>query len=198
MWISELVWTDADVAHIGRHGISPDEVEEVLAAGPVWRRGRTHRPTGRTSLYALGQTEGGRHLFVVLSPLGKGRARCVTAMAMDAKARRYYDRHKREGEWDVTKLTTRRRVPVFRTDEEERAFWETHRPGDYVSTMTPARVQVSGRLRERVKERKKNLTLRMEPSRVQEIKAVAHDMGVPYQTLMRMWIVERLRRERAG
>jgi predicted DNA binding CopG/RHH family protein len=98
----------------------------------------------------------------------------------------------------VAKPATRRRVPVFRTDEEERAFWETRRPGDYVSTMTPARVQVSARVRERVKERKKNLTLRMEPSRVREIKAVAHELGVPYQTLMRMWIVERLRRERAS
>ena len=92
--ISEILWTDADVAHIARHGISPDEVEEVLVAWPVWRRGRRHPQTGRTSLYALGQTEGDRYLFVVLSPLGKRRARCVTAMAMDAKARRYYERHR--------------------------------------------------------------------------------------------------------
>jgi predicted DNA binding CopG/RHH family protein len=38
----------------------------------------------------------------------------------------------------------------------------------------------------------------MEPSRVQEIKAVAEERGVPYQTLMRMWIFERLRREKLG
>ena len=92
----------------------------------------------------------------------------------------------------------RRRLPRFRTDEEERAFWETHRPGDYVDAMPPEQVQVSRRFRERVRERKKNLTLRMEPSRVREIKAVARELGVPYQTLMRMWIVERLRREKAG
>jgi predicted DNA binding CopG/RHH family protein len=99
----------------------------------------------------------------------------------------------------MAKVTSRRhRLPAFRTDEEERAFWETHRPGDYLDSLAPERVQVSRRFRERVKERKKNLTLRMEPSRVREIKAVARGMGVPYQTLMRMWIVERLRRERAG
>lgn len=98
----------------------------------------------------------------------------------------------------VSVTSRRRRLPTFRTDEEERAFWETHKPGDYTGGMLPTRVQVSRRLRERVKERKKNLTLRMEPSRVQEIKAVARELGVPYQTLMRMWIVERLRRERAG
>lgn len=92
----------------------------------------------------------------------------------------------------------RRPLPAFRTDEEERAFWETHRPGDNVNAMPADRVQVTRRFRERVRERKKNLTLRMEPSRVREIKAVAREMGVPYQTLMRMWIVDRLRQERAG
>ena len=99
----------------------------------------------------------------------------------------------------MARRTTRpSRLPTFRTDEEERAFWETHRPGDYVGMLSPERVRVSRRIRERVRERKKNLTLRMEPSRVREIKAVARELGVPYQTLMRMWIVDRLRREKVG
>lgn len=91
-----------------------------------------------------------------------------------------------------------RELPAFRSDAEERAFWETHDPADFFASMRPVRVQVSRTFRERVKERKQNLTLRMEPSRVRELKAVADERGVPYQTLMRMWIVERLRRERAG
>ena len=95
-------------------------------------------------------------------------------------------------------LSRQPQLPAFRTDDEERAFWQTHRPGDYVDGMAPERVQVSRRLRDRVRERKKNLTLRMEPSRVQQIKAVARELGVPYQTLIRMWIVERLRRELVG
>ncbi|OGB96907.1 MAG: hypothetical protein A3G35_10025 [candidate division NC10 bacterium RIFCSPLOWO2_12_FULL_66_18] len=99
----------------------------------------------------------------------------------------------------MAKATTRRtRLPAFRTDAEERAFWENHRPGDYAGGMLPERVQVSRRIRRRVTERKENLTLRMEPSRVQEIKTLAQELGVPYQTLMRMWIVERLRREKVG
>ena len=94
----------------------------------------------------------------------------------------------------MARVTSRKhRLPAFRTDEEERAFWETHRPGDYVEALAPEQVQVSRNLRERVREGKKNLTLRVEPSRVQEIKAVARNMGLPYETLMRMWIIERLR-----
>lgn len=64
----------------------------------------------------------------------------------------------------MARVTSRhRRVPAFRTDDEERAFWETRRPGDYVEALKPERVQVSRRLQTRVRERKKNLTLRMEP-----------------------------------
>lgn len=95
MRIREIVWTETDVEHLARHRIMPEEVEDVLASGPLWRRGRKHPETGRISLYVLGQTAAGRYLFIVLSPRGQGRARCVTAMEMDEKARRYYERHRR-------------------------------------------------------------------------------------------------------
>jgi uncharacterized DUF497 family protein len=93
--ISEIIWTERDVAHLTRHGVTPEEVEEVLASRPVWRRGRTHLETKRKSAYAFGQTQAGRYLFIVLSPRELGRARCVTALDMDEKARRYYERHRR-------------------------------------------------------------------------------------------------------
>lgn len=90
------------------------------------------------------------------------------------------------------------RLPAFRRDEEERAFWERHRLGDYVRDLQPARVLVSDRFRSRVKERKKNVTFRLEPSRVRQIKKVARALGIGYQTLMRMWILDGLRRRQAG
>ena len=95
MRIAEIVWIEADAVHLSRHDVTPEEVEEVLASGPVWRRGRVHPETKRRSVYALGQTEAGRYLFIVLSPRELGRARCVTAMDMDEKTRRYYQRHRR-------------------------------------------------------------------------------------------------------
>jgi len=93
--ITEIVWTEADIEHIARHAVGPDEVEEVIAMGPVWRRGRKHHETGRRSIYALGRTEAGRYLFVVLSPVSAGLAPCVTARDMDTALRRIYDRHER-------------------------------------------------------------------------------------------------------
>ena len=69
----EIVWTEADIEHIARHGVTPEEVEEAVAGAP------------RLSMYALGQSEAGRYLFVVLSPLGRRQARCVTARDMDTR-----------------------------------------------------------------------------------------------------------------
>ena len=88
--------------------------------------------------------------------------------------------------------------PALGSDEEERAFWQVHNPGDYLAMTPPVQVRISRRIRERVRGRKQNLTLRMEPPQVQEMKAIAEERGVPYQTLMRMWIFERLRREKVG
>ena len=67
-----------------KHGIEFDEVEEVLASDPEFRRG----PRG--AYYALGQTLAGRYLFVVLRPLGDGGALIVTARDMDQAERRTY------------------------------------------------------------------------------------------------------------
>jgi hypothetical protein len=45
------------------------------------------------------------------------------------------------------------RPPAFYFDEEERTFWERHNPGDYLPSTRPVKVQVSRRIRERVRER---------------------------------------------
>lgn len=92
----------------------------------------------------------------------------------------------------------RPRMPTFATIEEERAFWETHDPADYFHDMRPARVHISREFKARVRARKKNLTFRMDPAHVREIKKVARKFGMGYQTLMRMWILERLRQEKAS
>ena len=50
-----------------------------------------------------------------------------------------------------------RRLPAFRDDAEERKFWETRAPGEYIDRTRPVRVQVSAKLSERVKARGRRL-----------------------------------------
>ena len=46
-------------------------------------------------------------------------------------------------------------LPAFRSDAEERKFWETHNPSEYLAHLRPIRVDVSREFRERVKARKR-------------------------------------------
>ena len=89
MRIVHLIWDEDNVLHIARHGVDPEEAEETCFN----RRPFIER--GRDGLYYIsGQTETGRHLFVVARFLGRGAARVITARDMDHKERRRYKRRK--------------------------------------------------------------------------------------------------------
>ncbi len=88
MRIDEFVWPESRIEHIARHGVTPDEVEEVCFGKSLVRRGKTE---GENPVYYVqGQTESGRYLFcvVILFPDGKGYP--VTAREMTDKEKRRF------------------------------------------------------------------------------------------------------------
>ncbi len=92
MEISEFEWDDNNIEHIARHQVSPDEVEDVAFDDEPWiRRGK------KETRYMLGFTIGGRYLFVVYVLKGKGIARVITAMDMDDKTRKLYNKRRKSG-----------------------------------------------------------------------------------------------------
>ena len=85
MEIREFEWNDNNIIHISRHGVSPDEVEDVAFDNDPWiRKGR------KGTRYMLGHTIAGRYLFIVYVLKSKGIARVITAMDMDKKTRKLY------------------------------------------------------------------------------------------------------------
>jgi len=82
-WI-EIEWDEDSIAHISRHGVEPEEVEETLEGRYIFRRGR-----GGT-YYVLGRSESGRHLFVVLGRKLSGSYRVVTTRDMTSAERRWF------------------------------------------------------------------------------------------------------------
>ena len=85
MEIKEFEWDDHNIDHIGRHGVSPDEVEDLAFDDDPWvRKGR------KGTRYMLGHTIAGRYLFVVYVLKSKSIARVITAMDMDEKTRKLY------------------------------------------------------------------------------------------------------------
>jgi hypothetical protein len=81
-------WDDDNVEHVQRHGVEPEEVEEVLQS-PARLRVPVHRTNVEERRAVLGYTETGRLLYVVITRRA-GRTRVVTARdATDGEKKRY-------------------------------------------------------------------------------------------------------------
>jgi hypothetical protein len=81
----EIMWTAEAEAHIARHGITPDEVEEAAYGRPRYTtKGRDE------STLVFGQTSAGRYLFLVISEAMDGRDFPVTARDMDDDEKRLF------------------------------------------------------------------------------------------------------------
>lgn len=84
---SEFNWDDANVDHLSeRHGVEPEQVEEVFGNGPHVRR--------EGSVYlAYGQDGAGHYLTVVFVMRGRD-VRAISARSMSAHERKIYARHR--------------------------------------------------------------------------------------------------------
>ena len=96
-------------------------------------------------------------------------------------------------------MKARRKIPVFRSDREAADYWAMHDSATYAKDLPAVAVKAAAALRQRVAARaKKPVTLRLEQGQITAAKRAAERMSVPYQTLLRMWIAERLAKEHAG
>jgi uncharacterized DUF497 family protein len=93
MKIRDLVWPKERVEHIARHGVSPDEFEEVCFGRSLVLRARSE---GENPVYyILGQTQNGRYLFCVVIHFPDGNGFPVTARDMTAKEKRRFRQWKK-------------------------------------------------------------------------------------------------------
>ena len=90
MRIRDFEWNNGNVLHLAlRHGIEPEEAEEVFAFAPLIRR------TERGHYAAFGPTDSGRLLMIVFARKEGEIARVITGWDMDEVERRYYQRRKK-------------------------------------------------------------------------------------------------------
>src|SRR5258707_15568075 len=98
MVINEVIWLDEIVEKIeSKHGVEPEEVEELLLASPEFRRGPKGKREGEDLYYGLGKTVTGRYLFIVFILKPRGKALVLTARDMTDREKRGYRRRKKNG-----------------------------------------------------------------------------------------------------
>ena len=78
-------------------------------------------------------------------------------------------------------------IPEFANEQEERLFWETHDSADYVDWKNAASVVLPN-----LKPTTKTISLRLPQHLLDSIKAAAHSRDVPYQSLIKVWLQEKL------
>ena len=81
----------------------------------------------------------------------------------------------------------RRPVPVFGTEAEERAFWESHDSSDYVDWSKAKRARFPN-----LKPSTKAISLRLPVDLLERIKMAANKRDVPYQSLIKVWLAEKV------
>ncbi len=86
--IRRLIWDPWNVAHIARHHVTPEEVEEVCQGDPVVQEGKK----GRALVF--GPTQAGRMLTVVLDAEDEGVYYPVTARPASRRERGIYAKEK--------------------------------------------------------------------------------------------------------
>jgi uncharacterized DUF497 family protein len=86
MRIREIIWPEDRIDHVGRHGITPAEFEDVCFGKSLVFRAKSH---GENPVYyLLGQTAAGRYLFCVVIQFPDGNGYPVTARPMTEKEKR--------------------------------------------------------------------------------------------------------------
>ena len=93
----------------------------------------------------------------------------------------------------MTKRPARRAIPTFNSEAEERTFWETHDTSQFVD-WSKARVAVCPNL----KPSTETISLRLPAALLAELKALANKRDVPYQSLLKVFLAERVARETHG
>ena len=81
----------------------------------------------------------------------------------------------------------RKPIPTFKSEAEEQAFWESHDSTDYVDWRRAERVRFSS-----LKPSTKAISLRLPVDLLERIKIAANKRDVPYQSLIKVWLAEKI------
>jgi predicted DNA binding CopG/RHH family protein len=78
-------------------------------------------------------------------------------------------------------------IPSFANEAEERQFWETHDSIDYIDWSKAERVRFPN-----LKPSTTSISLRLPIGLLDRIKVAANKRDMPYQSLIKAWLAEKL------
>ena len=82
-------------------------------------------------------------------------------------------------------------IPAFKSEDQERKFWSDHDSTDYVDWSKATQPTFPN-----LKPSTTSISIRLPIAMLDELKALANRDDVPYQSLMKLYLSERIKRER--
>lgn len=78
-------------------------------------------------------------------------------------------------------------IPRFKNEDEERNFWAKNDFADYIDNFEPVKLDLS-----KLKPSTETISLRLPQFLLAEIKQLANKRDVPYQSLMKIFLAEKV------
>ena len=84
----------------------------------------------------------------------------------------------------------KKKIPKYKNEDSERRFWSKHDSTDFIEWKKGKRI-IPGRL----KPSSKTISIRLPEMMIEELKLLANKKDVPYQSLLKMFLAERIESE---
>lgn len=81
-------------------------------------------------------------------------------------------------------------IPTFKSENEERKFWATHDSTDYIDWSKAKKVKFPN-----LKPSVRSISIRLPESLINDLKILANKKDVPYQSLMKIFLTEKVEEE---
>ena len=88
-------------------------------------------------------------------------------------------------------IAKKKPIPEFRSEDEEGQFWADHDSTEFIDWNTAKRRKFSN-----LKPTLRTISLRLPVSMIEDLKILANKRDVPYQSLLKVFLAERLEKER--
>ncbi len=87
--------------------------------------------------------------------------------------------------------TMKKKIPEFKSEEKEKKFWATADSTEYIDWSLGKRQKFI-----HLKPSLKTISIRLPVAMIEDLKVLANRRDVPYQSLLKVFLAERLVRER--
>ena len=94
--------------------------------------------------------------------------------------------------------TVKKRIPKFDSEDEEREFWATHDSADYVDWRSAERVEISKLKPSHCGYKDQTVSVTLPGSVIADLKSLARKRDMPFKSLMKIYLAERIEREMRG